>query len=63
MQSITWIKITGYIFSFLTLVGGYVIMYRESGEFFSSLGAALLGFMMVLGTFTVIRWLAQVILK
>lgn len=63
MQTLSRIQLVGNIVSFLVLIIGFLIMYRETGEVISSVAAAVLAAVMVWGTFIIMKWLAQVFLK
>lgn len=63
MDIIKVIRQMGYIFSLLVLILGFGLLYYETQEPFSSLFTAILAAILVLGSFTTVRWLLQVFLK
>lgn len=63
MQTQSTIKWVGYLASLLVLVFGFLILYNETQEIFSSLSMAVLASLMVLGTFIIMGWLAQMLIK
>lgn len=63
MQTQSMIRMIGYISSLLVLVFGFLILYNETQAVLSSLSFAVLAAIMVWGTFIIISWLAQMIIK
>lgn len=63
MQTLFRIKLAGYITSLLVLVLGFIILYNETNQILNSALFAALAALMVWGTFIIMRWLAQILIK
>lgn len=57
------IKMLGYILSVATLILGFLLFYSQTQEPIGSLSAAILSSALVLGSFMMLYWLAEVFVK
>jgi 4-amino-4-deoxy-L-arabinose transferase-like glycosyltransferase len=63
MNAATIIKWTGYIASVAILIFGFLFLYSHTHEWISSLTAAILSSLLVLVSFIMLRWLAEVFMR
>ncbi len=63
MQTQAKIRMAAYISSLLVLIFGFLILYNETNEIFSSFFMAVLASLMVWATFIIMGWLAQLFIK
>jgi hypothetical protein len=63
MDMVTLIARLGNIVSLFVLVFSFLLFYYYTAEFFQSLFAAIICFVMVWGSFLVVRWIVESLKK